>query len=332
MNPRNLFVVAAAGALLTGCPFAHSPEAASNNAAAPSAAVVRGNATYVERVKMPPGASLHVELTDAASQAVLASKTLGDVAGPPYPFELHVPSTAHPAGYALRATLSGADGQRWFETPAPVGVTPGGAAVELRMRRVVAEQPTPAVAATGAVAHWECGDLGVMSRFDDAPRQVRLSYNGASLALPITRSASGARYADARGNEFWTKGATGTLALAGEPPRDCVQALQVSPWNQAVLAGATFRAIGNEPGWSAEITGTPPRLEAQLDYGQTRVVAPLQVTANGYTGADASGNAVHVTVRKERCRDGMSGQAFEASVTLDVAGTTYHGCGANLQD
>ncbi|MGY4515898.1 MliC family protein [Lysobacter sp. HA18] len=335
MHTRTLIALAACSTLLAGCP-SHPPTATtttSADTATPLTSLVRGNATYVERIKMPPGASLQVELIDAALQKVVVAKTFDDVAGPPYPFELRVPTDARPAGYALRATLTGPDGVRWFETPAPVGVTPGGDAVELRMRRVVARDDTSsAAAATGPVAHWECGDLGVMSRFDDAPKQVRLSFNGASLTLPIAPSASGARYADARGAEFWTKGATGTLTLVGEPSRDCVQAVQVSPWNRAVLRGAVFRAAGSEPGWTAEIAGTPPMLDALLDYGQTRVTAPMQVAADGYDGRDASGRAVHITVRKERCRDGMSGQAFEATVMLDVAGTAYRGCGAHLQD
>lgn len=330
-------------AVLVGC-TAHAPEPTPDNApaatgdappapvrATQSVAPIRGVATYVERIKMPPGASMQVELLDAASGSVAASKTLGDVAGPPYPFELPVPSTPHPAGYAVRATLIGPDGQRWFETPAPVGAMPGADAVEVRMRRV-ATADTAAVAPTGPVAHWECGDLGVMSRFDEGPKQVRISYNGTSRTLPIARSASGARYADAHGNEFWTKGATGTLTLDSEPARDCVQAAQASPWNQAVLRGATFRAVGNEPGWTAEISGTPPKLDALLDYGQTHVTAPLSPTSDGYAGSEASGRGIKLVVRNERCRDGMSGQAFEATVTLDVGGTIYHGCGANLQD
>ncbi|WP_133498847.1 MliC family protein [Cognatilysobacter terrigena] len=341
MTVRSAVLVAAVASFVAACSGKQPPQpasAAAPDAAPPAAPVastsnapVRGVATYLERIKMPPGASLQVDLLGAESGASVGSKTLRDVAGAPYPFELPVPSTPHPAGYAVRATLIGPDGQRWFETPAPVGVMPGGNSVEVRMRRAAASD---AVAAppTGPVAHWECGDLGVMSRFDDAPKQVRLAYNGASVTLPLARSASGARYADARGNEFWTKGATGTLTLAGEPARDCVQASQVSPWNQAVLRGATFRAVGNEPGWTAEIAGTPPRLDALLDYGQTHVTAPLKPAADGYTGIDSTGRAIRMTVKNERCRDGMSGQAFEATVTLDVGGTTYRGCGAKLQD
>lgn len=336
MNARSALLLAACVATLAGCP-AHSPDTSTGGpaSAAPSASasatMVRGTATYLERIKMPPGASLRVELLDAATGALVASKTLDDVAGPPYPFEVPVPRASRATGYALRATLIGPDGARWFETPAPVGVTAGGDAVELRMRRVATDD-TPAAAPGGPIAHWECGDLGLMSRFDESPGQVRLAYNGNSLTLPIARSASGARYADAHGNVFWTKGATGTLAIAGEPSRDCVQAAQASPWNQAVLRGATFRAVGNEPGWMAEVSGTPAKLDATLDYGQTHVTAPLRATPTGYTGTDASGRSVTLTVRRERCRDGMSGQAFEATVVLDIGGTSYRGCGANLQD
>ncbi|AXK72049.1 hypothetical protein DWG18_06975 [Lysobacter sp. TY2-98] len=343
MTTRSVLFFLACTALFAGC-NARSPDspsgaapAASGDAPPPpprataSIAPIHGIATYVERIKMPPGASLMVELLDAASGSVATSKTLGDVAGPPYPFELPVPSTPHPAGYAVRATLIGPDGQRWFETPAPVGAMPGGDVVEVRMRRATAGDAAP-VEPSGPIAHWECGDLGVMSRFDDTPKQVRLAYNGASLTLPIAMSASGARYADAHGNEFWTKGATGTLTLTGEAARDCVQARQASPWNQAVLTGATFRAAGSEPGWMALIAGTPPKLDALLDYGQDHVTATLTATANGYKGVDVSGRAVRLEIRKERCRDGMSGQAFEATVTLSVGDGVYRGCGANLQD
>jgi len=47
---------------------------------------------------------------------------------------------------------------------------------------------------------------------------------GGTLSLPLAQSASGARYADHRGNEFWTKGDTGTLTREGGRKVDCVRA------------------------------------------------------------------------------------------------------------
>ena len=52
--------------------------------------------------------------------------------------------------------------------------------------------------------------------------QVTLDYAGRTLVLPQAMSASGARYADGHGNEFWGKGLKdATFTLAGEPARTC---------------------------------------------------------------------------------------------------------------
>ena len=335
MSIRTALACALAAAL-AGCqagPASTGPRPSSATAT-PSAAslTLRGAATYLERIKMPPGASLRVEALDAASGAVLATTTMPDVAGPPIPFSIALPAnTGATNGFALRATLLGPQGEPWFETPAPVAATPGGDAVEIRMRRV-ANPATPAPAASdAAIAHWECGELGVMSRYQADPSRVRLSFNGHALELPIARSASGARYADARGNEFWTKGATGTFALVGEARRDCVQAAQPSPWTAALLRGVAFRAVGNEPGWYAEIAGEPPMLDANLDYDERQLHAPLRAISSGYESTDAA-TPVRLRIERRLCEDGMSGQRFEAVVALESGGATYRGCGAWLQD
>lgn len=68
---------------------------------------------------------------------------------------------------------------------------------------------------------YQCGELAVTASFhgeDDAD----LSFNGRVLKLPRVVSASGARYADAAGNEFWSKGdVEAILTLAGEAQRSC---------------------------------------------------------------------------------------------------------------
>ncbi|WP_133479430.1 MliC family protein [Cognatilysobacter segetis] len=331
MRLRTAFAFAYGALALAGCttPTAPAPPGADARPA-PVAETIRGTATYLERIKMPPGASLRVELVDAGSGRTLSTSLMRDVAGPPIPFAIARPAGASPAaGYALRALLLGPRGERWFETPAPVAV-PGTYPVELRLRRVAtgesAAPPTPA-----GVAHWECGELGVMSRYEAGAARVQLAFNGHRLALPIARSASGARYADARGNEFWTKGATGRLALAGEPARDCVEAAQPSPWNTAAQQGVAFRAVGSEPGWSVQVAGTPAMLDAQLDYGERRLRVPVTAVQNGFEG-EADGKPLHLRAERRACQDGMSGQSFEATVTLEAGGRTYRGCGAWLQD
>jgi uncharacterized membrane protein/uncharacterized lipoprotein YbaY len=332
MNPRNALACSLL-AMVSACAAPTSSGPAPAARTQPVSQPVRGVATYVERVKMPAGASLRVELLDAASGAPVATSLVRDVGGPPIGFTIARPSAPPPAGgYALRAALLGPRGERWFATATPVGAPVGGDSVELRMRRVADE----AAAATASsrdtlVAHWECGELGVMSRYDRRNGAVRLSFNGRVLDLPIARAASGARYADAHANEFWTKGATGQLALAGEPARDCVEAAQPSPWNEAAQRGVGFRAVGNEPGWFAELSGEPATLDATLDYGEHTLRAVLTPVHGGFDGT-ADGKPLRLRVERTRCTDGMSGQAFEASVSLDALGRNYRGCGAWLQD
>lgn len=67
---------------------------------------------------------------------------------------------------------------------------------------------------------YRCGDLAVTGHF--SREQVTLDMGGKTLMLPQAMSASGARYADAQGNEFWGKGLKdATLTLAGKAPRTC---------------------------------------------------------------------------------------------------------------
>jgi uncharacterized lipoprotein YbaY len=117
-------------------------------------AVIHGRATYVERIKMAPGADLVVQLIDNqladTPRAAVASVRLDDVAGPPYEFALsYEPGKLRPGStYGLHAKLHGPDGELWFVTESRVPVTPGsGDVVEFRMVRVPGEgeaSPRPA--------------------------------------------------------------------------------------------------------------------------------------------------------------------------------------------
>lgn len=300
----------------------------------PADTVILGEATYRERIKVPPGASLTVELVSVGDAAprVLASTRLPDVAGPPIPFSLPYDAARVPAAgrYGLRATLDGPDGERWFATPEPVPVVPGeGLAVEVLLRRATSQAVT-SQASAGSTHHWECGDLGVMSRYGAS--DVRLSANARTWTLPLARSASGARYADASGNEFWTKSASGRLTIDGEATRDCVQAREPSPWNAAALRGVSFRAVGNEPGWWVEVApGEAPRVRAVLDYGERELSLDMGSNAGGFVG-EWTGEPVRLAIERTACVDGMSGQRFEARAELQVGTRRYAGCGGWLAD
>lgn len=90
------------------------------------------------------------------------------------------------------------------------------AAAPTAAHTVATTTPPPAV----HVYAYQCGELAVTGRF--AADKVTLSFNGKTLELPQAMSASGARYADGQGNEFWGKGLKdATFTLAGEPARTC---------------------------------------------------------------------------------------------------------------
>ena len=163
---------------------------------------------------------------------------------------------------------------------------------------------------------------------------MMLEIDGNTLHLAQSPAASGARYADAAGNAFWSKGDEATLTLAGRAAVTCRQASQDSPWDAARARGSVFRGLGTEPGWTVEIgAGPTPRLLAELDYGERRIeVAQASRTEEGYVGSTAEGLAVSLTTKREVCNDGMSDIRYPASATLTVGGRTYRGCGRFLTE
>lgn len=181
---------------------------------------------------------------------------------------------------------------------------------------------------------WRCGELLLSSTY--AKERAELSFSGRTLALAPARSASGARYADGHGNEFWTKGGEGTLVLAGEEKRDCTTTQDVSPWEAAKTRGVQFRGIGQEPGWWVEIgPGDSPPLHAELDYGERKidVAKTLGISSTrGYGGQLDDGTSIVLRTWQEPCSDAMSGERFEQRAELTVGDKAYRGCGVYLGD
>lgn len=147
-------MTAALGACQPGPKTTVDPSSSNNVPATSAPTAIHGRATYLERIKMPPGADLAVQLVDTqladTPQAVIASIRLDDVAGPPYEFTLPYDDAKLRANgrYGLHASLRGPDGELWFVTDTHVPVTPGGSdVVEFRMVRVPGEGevPPPAV-------------------------------------------------------------------------------------------------------------------------------------------------------------------------------------------
>lgn len=301
---------------------------------------VTGTATYRERILPPPGSTLRVQLVDNlladTPNAVIADAMVKDVGGPPIAFTLPFdPAKLRANGqYGLHATLAGPYGAPLFASVTRVPVDPAAnKPVEIGMVHVAA----PVAEATSTVTsppptNWQCGDLRVGAVFDNVANTVTLSYSGRSRSLPLAVSGSGARYADDAGNEFWTRGDSGTLTLDGER-HECTRTNVASPWDDARSRGVAFRAVGNEPGWLVEIgQGDAPSLHAQLDFGSRKLdIASVQPRAkgDGWTGKSANGTQVELITERKPCQDD-AGATFDVTAQLHAGGKTYTGCGAFL--
>ena len=161
-----------------------------------------------------------------------------------------------------------------------------------------------------------------------------LAFLLALLSLLPAACRSGHEAADA------DRAAALTAPATPAPPPSSTPAPAPAPGPASVAASCDgpsatctrFRAVGNEPGWMAELTfGKAPRLHAELDYGDRIYdIAGLTTGKDGWSGTAADGTTLALSYRPGGCQDGMSGRAFPVSVTLHAGERTYTGCGAFL--
>ena len=122
--------------------------AACQTTKAEPAATVRGEATYRERIAVPPGAQLEVLLLDVsradAPSQTISGVTLSDIGQPPYPFEIayRPDQIVSSHEYVVRARLMH-DGRLLFTTDQAYPVLTRGHPneVQLMLKRVGAPQP-----------------------------------------------------------------------------------------------------------------------------------------------------------------------------------------------
>ena len=74
-------------------------------------------------------------------------------------------------------------------------------------------------------------------------------------------------------------------------------------------------------------------MHLELDYGERKVeVAQAQMLSGllGFAGKAVDGTAVRLVLERKECSDGMSDARYPVDAMLEVAGTTYRGCGRFL--
>src|SRR5690606_31995391 len=202
--------------------------------------------------------------------------------------------------------------------------------------------PGPAEAAAAPqppdsiTAGFRCGEFLADALFDNARGELVLTVGTRRLVLPQAVAASGARYADADGNEFWNKGDRASFSLDGRH-YDCVADDDArSHWDRARQRGLVFRGLGTEPYWSLDVYGEPePRIELDLDMGERKLLVrrpEALADGEGYSGHADDASPVVLRIARGACSDGMSDEVYPASIELSVGGRGYRGCGVFLQD
>jgi len=130
--------------------------------------------------------------------------------------------------------------------------------------------------------------------------------------------------------------AASALALSAcsqgdEAPAPAAEAPAPAPILAGVNLDQPVRALGTEPFWSLEFTGTelvystpePPELRAP----QPKPV--MQGTVATYEASTADGVAVKATLSATECSDGMSDRTYPLTAIIEIGGETRTGCAAS---
>jgi putative lipoprotein len=179
---------------------------------------------------------------------------------------------------------------------------------------------------------YDCENLQFTARF--AGSHASLWLPGRILKLDRAPAASGAKYTG-DGALFWSKGDQALLQLKGQTYRGCARSAARTPWEDARLRGVSFRAVGNEPGWSLELQ-PHEQIAFSTDYGKTRVATPVpqpqieSQPARATYRASAEGHELTLVIEPGPCQDSMSGETFEMRATVVLDGRLHRGCGRPL--
>ena len=109
------------------------------------------------------------------------------------------------------------------------------------------------------------------------------------------------------------------------------------PWQAARARGADFRAIGQEPGWHLELE-EEREIRFVLQSGERHVFSPVPAPSRGiespslFYAVRSDGKTLNLIIERTACEDIMSGERFPATVTVELDGETYRGCGRDLGD
>jgi len=130
--------------------------------------------------------------------------------------------------------------------------------------------------------------------------------------------------------------ALSVLVLAGCSPAEAPAPSPELTAPAAVLGGVELagplRAIGTEPDWSVDLTGTEMVYTSPEPPGQrARQPEPvIQGTTATWAGETADGATFKVTLVATECSDGMSERTYPLTAMVTVGERALTGCAASI--
>jgi heat shock protein HslJ len=271
-----------------------------------------GNATYLDRMALPPDATLMLEVTGPDGAILAEARIPTDGRQVPIPFALDLPAGTEGT---LRAGLTMGAQIGWLGAPIAIA----GDTEDLGELVLQRFQPM------GFVSAFRCGEHVIRVGF--AGDSAVMDTGTERLVLQPVRAASGARYEAESDPDtwFWNQGDSALVSLAGTQLPECTMSLP--------MGDTPSRAGGNEPFWSITVDGGEMLL-VRLDMDDlTLPVTESTLTDTGVivvTAADPDRGLRAVLERlPELCRDTMSGMPHPETVRLSMGDHTIHGCGGD---
>ncbi len=163
--------------------------------------------------------------------------------------------------------------------------------------------------------------------------EVYLDLGTRRLTLAREPSDTGARYTDDE-TLFQTTGGEATIEIDASIRSGCRGQDAADQWEAAALRGVDLRAIGQEPGWSAEVVQDEwLRVVQAGEDGMVVAMKPARErTGSGatvYTGR-TDGQRLRLRVTESACTDSMSGESHPLTATLTLDGRQLRGCARRL--
>ncbi len=266
---------------------------------------ITGEMTYPERIALPEGAELKLELRGAFG--VVAEATIAtDGRQVPLPFVIVAPQAGE--DYRLRGAIFVGGRAEWLSDEVTVAPGEGPLALgSIRLRRH---------AALGLSTLMRCGDVEVeMAAVDQT---VVLRSGGQVSVLQPVEAASGAKFSDNAAPEtvFWSKGNAAQVTLRGTALPEC------APMIQPPLLPLTAR--GNEPFWRFDLTEAgylfkPIDLRGQEGPLTTPVAVPEGVHFE-------LSPTIVATISRDICHDTMTGMPHPFSAIIKTGEQVLTGC------